>query len=972
MPTFDSPLNIQHVEYKPIDYMPLASLAFSQAAEATKNIATVRSRYEDLLDLDLSTTKSKEQLSGFMKEKEQELQKYAGMNMMAYDNVKKALDLFKPLSDPNGEYAPIMGDHAYTKAYKGLMGELEQSKTKDKGANYNSAVEEISRAQMNMFTKNNDPSQWKYYMANMESYVPYQDVGKKVTDLIAQYDKLVGEGYKTRTPLNNGYALIHQDNSINQDELKAYIQQNLTEQEINQMRLDKKAEYWRGLNIYSSTDDPNRKAQILGALKNGLITEYKQSIDEQLISAKDSLDKLKTYKNATQPGDVDNLELINQKIDEKEQLIKLLSDKKLSDNELDPLFDPNNWAAAQEKYADFYVDRQLTKLARAASQKRGVDEYVNDDTYFNVRNLALRQAEYQLAVEKFNWDKFKDLTGVGGKKGSGEGGGGDDGYPDNDGDGYPDVPGRVASGKIKGVPAGSPAEMGRQMYNHDISNIGDNSKTFSILEQVTGSNITQSLNATPDLSKMTINEALNSRRLNVTPELLDMIKAVRINENGKQRTLNAKTDKFGVALNLMKAMTLDPNWLNYLTKTSLNNPTLSNKLDVAKTNLAIINSKAQSQQDIAFESLKEALSGIYTKQVDANGNKIALINKVPANLKSSLITNNGLNLVLNRLGTFADGYDSEDLADRFFTAYRKNASPNRYTPYIYVKDKNSVLPSKNDVNRKNYEAEVARFAANATEHTPISNLIYNYYDLVGQTFSSENGFSAQFQKTASAEKSKDFIASFNDLAETTKYGFTAVNPDDPNTSYLAAVNQLNSWLNNNYIKSSAINENAYKIDPNTSVLVNGVKLKGLQVDQKELAMYGIFNTKPVSLSLVNFDAGKGMNSYRIGFSGNYFIPDIDPTGQILRDAKGNVKVKSISDADIYDKYISKLSDQYPMATRSQLDDVLNKMLAANPTDYISQQSNMARNYLSLIAYLNANPNIKTLTKELKAKYIQNN
>ena len=235
MPTFDSPLNIQHVEYKPIDYMPLANLAFSEAAAATKNIATVRSRYEDLLDLDLSTTKSKEQLSGFMKDKEQELQKYAGMNMMAYDNVKKALDLFKPLSDPNGEYAPIMGDHAYTKAYKGLMGELEQSKTKDKGANYNSAVEEISRAQMNMFTKNNDPSQWKYYMANMESYVPYQDVGKKVTDLISQYDKLVGDGYKTRTPLNNGYALIHQDKSINQDELKAYIQQNLTEQEINQM-----------------------------------------------------------------------------------------------------------------------------------------------------------------------------------------------------------------------------------------------------------------------------------------------------------------------------------------------------------------------------------------------------------------------------------------------------------------------------------------------------------------------------------------------------------------------------------------------------------------------------------------------------------------------------------------------------------------------------------------------------------------
>ena len=971
MPTFDSPLNIQHVQYTPIDYMPMANLAFSEAAEATRNIATVRSRYEDLLGMDLSTNKSKEKLSGFMKDKEQELQKYAGMNMMAYDNAKKALDLFKPLSDPNGEYSFIMGDHAYTQAHNSLMNELEQSKTKDKGAGYNASIEEISRAQMNMFTKNNDPSQWKYYMANMESYVPYKDVGKKLTDLIGQFDKLVGEGYKTKTPLNNGYALIHQDNSINQDELKSYIEQNLTAEELNQLRLDKKAEYWRGLNIYSSTDDPNKKAQVLNALKSNLVNEYKQSIDEQLISAKESLDKLQTYQAATQPSDVDNLALINKKIEEKKELIKMLSDRKLSDNELDPLFDPNNWAAAQEKYADFYVDRQLTKLARAASQKRGVDEYVNDETYFNVRNLALRQAEYQLSyakylldVDKHNWDKLKDLTGIGSKKEStGNGGGNGE---------EPNVPGRVAAGKITGVPAGSPEEAGKQMYNYDIGNIGSNPKTFSILEQVTGSNITESLNATPNLANMTINEALNSRKINVTRELIDMIKAVRVSENGKQRTLNANKDKFGAALNYMKAMTLDENWLNYLTKSSLNNPRLSNNLSIAKTNISLINSKVEAQQDLVFETLKEALSGIYSKGVDASGKKIALINKVPSSLKSSLLTPEGLNMVLHKLGTLADGYDADDLADKFFAMYRQKANPNRYASSVLIKDKNSLLPSTNDVNKKNFEAEVARFAASATDNKPIGDLIYNFYDLVGQTTSSENGFSAQFQKSASSEKAKDFIASFNNLAENKKYGFKAVSPDDVNGSYLTAVNQLNDWLNKNYIQSTAISTNDFKIDPNTSVLINGVKLKGLDVTQKELAVYGIINAKPISLSLVNYNAGKGMNDYRIGFSGNYFQPDIDVNGQIQRDANGNVKLKAFSDVDINETYINKLSTKYPLASRQQLQDALNKMMAANPSEYITQQSNRARNFLTLIAYLNANPNIKTLTNELIDKYIQNN
>ena len=59
MPTFDSSVNLIPTEYVPIDYRHDAQFALAEAQQATQNIAMVKSRYEDLLGMDLTTDKSK-------------------------------------------------------------------------------------------------------------------------------------------------------------------------------------------------------------------------------------------------------------------------------------------------------------------------------------------------------------------------------------------------------------------------------------------------------------------------------------------------------------------------------------------------------------------------------------------------------------------------------------------------------------------------------------------------------------------------------------------------------------------------------------------------------------------------------------------------------------------------------------------------------------------------------------------------
>jgi hypothetical protein len=252
MPTYNQNLPLVPTEYVPIDYSYDAAYNVASVQQAAYNIAKVKSRYEDILGLDLTTAKSKETLSSVMKNIETDLQKVSGMD------AKQALDLFKPITDSNGEYSFIMGDHAVTQKARSVMSQIESSKVKDKGAEYNPALESIVNAQLNLFSKQNDPNKWKSFYYGMTEYVPGYDEGlkKEYSDLEKAYREQVGDGIKTSTKLGDGTLYILEDKSIYADNFRNYLEEHLSERAKQQLKLNNMANYWQNISSYALIDDP--------------------------------------------------------------------------------------------------------------------------------------------------------------------------------------------------------------------------------------------------------------------------------------------------------------------------------------------------------------------------------------------------------------------------------------------------------------------------------------------------------------------------------------------------------------------------------------------------------------------------------------------------------------------------------------------------------------------------------------------
>ena len=73
MPTYSQNLPLIPTEYVPINYSHDAQFYLAEAQQAAENMARVKSRYEDFLGWDLTSTKAKDGLSAFMKNAEENI-----------------------------------------------------------------------------------------------------------------------------------------------------------------------------------------------------------------------------------------------------------------------------------------------------------------------------------------------------------------------------------------------------------------------------------------------------------------------------------------------------------------------------------------------------------------------------------------------------------------------------------------------------------------------------------------------------------------------------------------------------------------------------------------------------------------------------------------------------------------------------------------------------------------------------------
>lgn len=939
MPTFDSSVNLIPTEYVPIDYRHDAQFALAEAQQATQNIAMVKSRYEDLLGMDLTTDKSKNTLSTYMKGAEENLQKIAGMNMMIYDNAKQALDVFKPLTDANGEYSFIAGDHAYTQKVKSTLSQVEQSKYTDKGAAYNPALEEILNTKLNVFSKLNKPEDWKYFYANTQDYIPGYNYQEEKAKLDERFLKMIGEGIETETPTGNGYIETLKDQSIYADKYREFLEANLSPQAKQQMKLEKQAEYWKNLAAVALTKDPVKQLEIKNSLTQEYMKVYQDDIDTRLDNANEVKTKLEMYKKMSSANDQGFIKSINQELETVDKRIEELKGKKITAKDVEPMLDINNWANGEEAYSNFFLDKELTKMANAEAMSKGTHKYKADETYLNLQNLNLGYArlqyDYNHLAQEDKWkqqehlDKLAELA-----------------MKDAESNGQP----FTTFDPVTGQQIESSADAGKQQLEKDVATAANSKNTFGVLEQMTGLEFNYKPEEQTELQGITFAQAIKRNLVRGDNQVLnDLLKVINIPiGNGKTRKIDINRDNASQVLAWLKAASLDNRYVDFLTAQYSKDPAQAKKFNQIKVALNVTNSEAGLVNDKFKEAVVEGLKDVKTK----DGSSFF-------NMGYDISTPEKLEIAVDRFSQVS-GYSKSDLMNKFYESYAKLSS-SKVAPAGYTEG----LRRPAEDPKKKFDTAILKFV-NGGSKSLINDFVGQFYKNVSEYGERAGGYMVQFGTNMGEAESKSFLASYNNMAnQNDQDEFKQV------TTMLDAVNSLNTFFEKNSIPTTVINPAKFKIDSNSLGLQQGHRYSVVNLDGTKIkTIYGIANSKPINISIYNANPRGTSDQIDIKMDGEYPTVKLGADGTtILRNADGSVQLDYLKAMQIKNYYIASL--QTKGETLDNATKLVNQELAKNITGNMVSFGTEVLGNLELIKYLNSNEGktIAKLSKELKGKYL---
>ena len=992
MPTYSQNLPLVPTEYIPIDYRHDAQFQLAQAQQVATNVAKVKSRYETMMDWDLTTTKAKEGFSTFMKNAETNLQKVAGMDMLVYDNAKQALDIFKPLTDVNGEYGYIVGDHAVTNKFKENENLIEKSKTENKGEQYNPAYETILSAQKALFAKEDNPNSWKNYYYNIEEYKPGTDLTKRLLELEKAYREQVGEG-STTEQVANGIKIITKDQSINADKYEEYLSTHLNDQEKQQLLLNKKAEYWSNLVAYASISDPAKKAEAYTTLKNNYAQVSNQQIDEQATHLKSVKEVYEKYKAQTPAENADMIKQLNEGISNVDKRLAELEGKRLTDSQLDSMIDPTNWVAGQNLYTTTFSNNELSKIAKSAAVEKISKTTEKDDAYWEQMklNVEMYKAGLQLA---------KDGSLVQ-----------DPGVQETD---------RLMTEER----LNSPEKFGKYLYDKDAKDIATDGATMKIIDVATGENISERYDKIKgDLSGMTWAEAMeNGYVAENNSSLNTLVGQLKVPDGkGGVRNINPNVDNANYVLATLKQSLSKKENIDYLISTTENNPRLRKGLNDAVNQLELANSKAaglnknfqkvyksivseiEAPDGTKFldeannykinnpEQLREALTdfsnkhkGIRYPWTGADKEYERIMKKEGPEGTNSFWSNPyfaRLNATMNTIGSNAYGYtplgwatgalglthssyttkmDVDETMDKFYAKYGETQGDTAFLGYSFRKTRPI---SKDEGVTKAFESRVSTYALNSTERPELNKLIKDYTNMVSDVYEGKQGYGVQFTTNISEAEGKTFLEAYNTMAGNDTSGMF-----EDAGSVQEAVTNLNNYFKTTRIPTRAIdpNDKKYNIDQNLKFASNNRQLTSVDISPEDLvSLYGVKDTKDVVVGITNKRAAQlGFDDMDLGMNIHYLRPLIK-NGLVQRDATGNVQLEHIYGKDILDLEVKKLvSGGYSL---NDAIDEAKKRIMTNVTDYVTHYGTEARNYLDFIKYLNTQGKNITSLKDIPAE-----
>jgi hypothetical protein len=407
MPTYSQNLPLIPTEYVPIDYSHDAQFQLAEAQAAATNIAKVKSRYEDLLGMDLTNDKSKTALSSFMKGAEEDLRKVSGMDMMVASNASDALNILKPLTDLDGQYGYIVVDNVFTKKYN--SNKSLASAARIKGENYNQAADDYLDIQRKRFENTDDVNQWKYILSDSIDYTPYYDTQKELMDLVSKFKPDSIEADQT----GGGRIVTTKDSSVYASRLQDYLEANLSDKYKNQMNLESKVNYGKQqLLSYDPTTKSYNGTKIYDYY-NGILGEVKATKVNTYNQEKNSLEREVTLLGNT-PDGIEKQKELKKRIGQIDGAIKNINgqtlDKSLFEN-------PADYRKAEAIASNIVATKDLTDKALSLAHLDISVTQKADEAYWKKLSYDLDEKKfaYQITKDKEDreWDKQKELIKAG-------------------------------------------------------------------------------------------------------------------------------------------------------------------------------------------------------------------------------------------------------------------------------------------------------------------------------------------------------------------------------------------------------------------------------------------------------------------------------------------------------------------------------------------------------------------------------
>lgn len=961
MPTFNTDTNIQPIEYIPFNYEYETAYKLAAQQQAAENIATVKSRYETLLGMDLFSDKAKKDLSGFMKGVEGNLKEMSGMNMLTYDNVTKATDLFKPLTDPNGQLSYIAGEHAYAQSAKTNLSQIEASKAK--GETYNQELEKIIKGQVNLYTQLNDPTLWKYFYNNGEDYAPSYAEGlkKELQDLNKSFRETIGEGFTEEKILNNGYKQVIQDKSIYADKYRQYLEQNLSDKGKRELDLQTRASYWETLNNIASIKDQDKRNKYITDLKTQYVKDYQNDIDQRIHDAEKVKNQYELYSKISSPNDIELVKNLNESIEKLDGQIKLLKEKKITEKDVEPMLDLKNWAAGQSLYSSFFLDKKLTNLADASAMPLGKIAYEEDKAYISLQNLNIQWANinleqariqetrrHNLQVEAHE-GRQDDLAALAlGLKYDAEGK-----LIDNNT--------RQEFNKITGNKISSTAEQGRQMYYQDLKGVANSKPGFDLLNQVTSTdNFTYTQDELKKMQGMNVQQAMDNGLFPKQNEVFNkLVSSLRVVENGKKRAIDLNKDKADYVLGQLKAVAASGNMVDFLSNSYFSNETVRKRLNSIKTGLATTNSLAKTVET----DYKYAANTAFRNVNDKNGLNFA---KYVQLYHYKLDTKENIDIAIKDfVKRGASPYSVQEIQDMVFTNYG-NLRPNKKFPSITDWTRRKSLNEEGNNLYNNKVKELTDGVQNPSEINTFVNIFSDYVNDFGQD---ANGYAVRFTTnvpTADSDKGKQLLAAYNAMAkkDNEKTFKQAASP-------LEAIQNINAFFEGNRIPTVAIDPQKHRSDKFLPQIGNGTKIDVANITRKQLSsVYGLDPNLPeINVQMYNAYARGNSSNINMQFSGQYPTVKYGRDNKtILRDQNGNVLLDYVTGDIIKKGYVARL--QASGLSQEDAEKKVNFILASSASDYVNQLGQIILGNLDLIKYLNSKEgkNINIVTDDLRSSF----